>query len=92
MAVRPASGDRTDASNPTARRFAGWARVGLAVSLLVLLGVAALGCGLKDGEQPIAPGQAVKISFIHTTDWHSRLVPYDYQPNRTDRVLGIDER
>ena len=60
--------------------------------LLAPLLLAAPGCALKEGETPIEPGQAVKISFIHTSDWHSRLVPYHYQPNRTDRVLGIDER
>ncbi len=53
----------------------------------------AQGCtDLREGEQTIAPGQAVKVTFVHTTDWHSRLVPYFYKPTRTDRVLGIDER
>ncbi len=71
------------------RRVRAWAWVAClaAVSTLALPA-----CKLKEGQQGLAPGQAVKISFIHTTDWHSRLVPYFYQSTRTDRILGIDER
>lgn len=57
-------------------------------ALMVLVG----GCELKEGEEGIAPGQAVKITFIHTTDWHSRLVPYTFEPTRADREMGIEDR
>lgn len=61
--------------------------------VLLLLGWVWTGCiELQEGERGIAPGQAVKISFIHTTDWHSRLVPYTYDPNRADTTMGIDIR
>ena len=66
-------------------------RLGLALAAL-LPAFANPGCSLREGEQPPAPGQAVKVSFIHTTDWHSRLVPYTFKPTRTDNNLGIDER
>jgi len=56
-------------------------------SLIFLLG----SCTGESGERPLKKGEAVRITFIHTTDWHSRLVPYTYATTRIDRDLGIDE-
>lgn len=34
-------------------------------------------------------GQQVHLTFLHTTDIHSRLLPYDFSPLRTDVDLGL---
>ncbi len=61
-------------------------RVWLAVSVLALL--AAPGC-LKETKVSPVEGHDVKITFIHTADWHSRLLPYNLQVSITDQGLGL---
>ncbi len=34
-------------------------------------------------------GQDVRLVLIHTSDVHSRLLPYQYAPNTPDRNLGL---
>ncbi len=59
--------------------------------------VAALTCALvltsclevQKGENPTLAGQKVRLTFLHTSDIHSRLLPYDLAPLKSDRDLGI---
>ena len=34
-------------------------------------------------------GQDVRMTFMHTSDIHSRLIPYDFSPLKTDIDLGL---
>ncbi len=47
------------------------------------------GC-LLETEQPLLEGHDVKITFIHTSDIHSRLLPYALDVGETDESLGLD--
>jgi 2',3'-cyclic-nucleotide 2'-phosphodiesterase (5'-nucleotidase family) len=40
-------------------------------------------------EQPNLVGQDIRLTFIHTSDIHSRLFPYDMVPNRFDEDDGL---
>jgi 5'-nucleotidase/UDP-sugar diphosphatase len=40
-------------------------------------------------EQPDLVGQDIRLTFIHTSDIHSRLFPYEFQPNRFDAEDGL---
>lgn len=42
-----------------------------------------------DGGAPDLAGQAVRLTFLHTSDLHSRLYPYDFDPSFTDNGLGL---
>lgn len=51
------------------------------------------GCGLVpvsvDGDAPAMVGQDVRLTVLHTSDIHSRLVEYDFDPSFTDNQLGL---
>lgn len=57
--------------------------------LLLSLG----GCGLvpqaMDGGAPDLSGQEVRLTILHTSDLHSRLMEYDFDPSFTDNQLGL---
>ncbi len=55
---------------------------------VVLLG---LTCCTVEGWSPDLTGQDVRLTILHTSDMHSRLLPYDYVPMYTDEQLGLDE-
>ncbi len=59
----------------------------LAFSLMIPAGT---GC-LKETEIPDIDGHDIKVTFIHTSDWHSRLLPYYLQVGESDKALGLDE-
>lgn len=40
-------------------------------------------------EQPNLVGQDIRLTFIHTSDIHSRLFPYHFIPNTFDRQDGL---
>ena len=42
-----------------------------------------------DQEQATLEGQDLRLTILHTSDIHSRLLPYDLQPLTTDRNLGL---
>ncbi len=42
-----------------------------------------------DREPPNLVGQDVRLTFIHTSDIHSRLFPYTFVPNRFERDYGL---
>jgi len=52
-----------------------------------LLGLAA--CTVE-GWSPDLTGQDVRLTILHTSDIHSRLLPYEYDPMYTDEQLGLD--
>ena len=52
----------------------------------ILLG----GClGTTSVEPPAIAGQDVRLTILHTSDLHSRLMPYHFEPSFTDRSLGL---
>ena len=34
-------------------------------------------------------GHGIRVTFLHTSDWHSRLLPYDLDVLATDERLGL---
>jgi len=55
------------------------------VGLLALLFT---GCTVQK-PQPNLVGQDIRLTVIHTADIHSRLFPYNFVPNATDRDFGL---
>lgn len=42
-----------------------------------------------EGEEIPLEGQEVRLTLLHTSDIHSRLIPYDFAPLKTDVDLGL---
>jgi 2',3'-cyclic-nucleotide 2'-phosphodiesterase (5'-nucleotidase family) len=42
-----------------------------------------------EGRDLDLAGQQVRLTILHTSDLHSRLLPYDFRPLRTDVDLGL---
>lgn len=61
-------------------------------SKIVLLTAAltAASC-LNDPAPPDLDGVPVRLTFLHLSDIHSRIFPYDMVPQYTDRELGLEE-
>lgn len=57
---------------------------------LLLCSVALASCSLVNGGNPALDDQDVRLTILHTSDFHSRLVPYVFSPGLTDRDLGLD--
>lgn len=57
--------------------------------LTVLVGLAMAGCSVRT-SQPDIEGREIAVRFVHTTDIHSRLIPYRMEVTRTDETLGLD--
>ncbi len=60
-------------------------RFATAIALLLLSGC------LPDAGAPDLDGVPVRLTILHTSDLHSRLIPYDMVPQFTDRELGLEE-
>jgi 2',3'-cyclic-nucleotide 2'-phosphodiesterase (5'-nucleotidase family) len=58
-----------------------------AFAALALIHVSCL--PLLPGEDIDLSGQQVKLTLLHTSDIHSRLLPYDFNPAKTDVDLGL---
>jgi 2',3'-cyclic-nucleotide 2'-phosphodiesterase (5'-nucleotidase family) len=56
---------------------------------VLLASVALAGCTVSR-PQPALTGQDIRLTFLHTSDIHSRLIPYDMVPTRTDQQMGLD--
>lgn len=69
---------------PTAIALAG--KVSSTVALLALSISSAC---YQVTEQPILAGQDVRLTVLHTSDIHSRLLPYEQLPGLIDRGLGL---
>jgi len=59
-----------------------------AAALLLCGALIATGCTVTR-EKPNLIGQDVRVTFIHTSDLHSRLFPYFQVPNRFDQNDGL---
>jgi len=46
------------------------------------------GCG-RQNTNPVVEGQDIRLTFLHTSDIHSRLLPYDMTVQATDVALGL---
>lgn len=57
-------------------------------SVIFFVGLAICGCNL-DTDQPSLEGQDITVTFLHTTDIHSRLLPYRMKVAYTDQNLGL---
>ncbi len=44
---------------------------------------------VMQGEDIDLSGQEVRLTLLHTSDIHSRLIPYDFAPLKTDTDLGL---
>jgi 2',3'-cyclic-nucleotide 2'-phosphodiesterase (5'-nucleotidase family) len=44
---------------------------------------------VMEGEDTDLSGQEVRLTLLHTSDIHSRLIPYDFAPLKTDTDLGL---
>lgn len=42
-----------------------------------------------DGDGPATVGQDLRLTILHTSDIHSRLIEYDFDPSFTDNQLGL---
>ncbi|MCY1015224.1 bifunctional metallophosphatase/5'-nucleotidase [Pyxidicoccus sp. MSG2] len=42
-----------------------------------------------EGQDYNLAGQEVRLTLLHTSDIHSRLIPYDFAPLKTDQDLGL---
>ncbi len=45
---------------------------------------------LTEGSAPDVAGQAVRMTFLHTSDIHSRVFEYNFEPSFTDESLGLE--
>jgi 5'-nucleotidase/UDP-sugar diphosphatase len=58
--------------------------------LISLLALGLLSCmPLVEGVPFELAGQEVRLTLLHTSDIHSRLIPYEFSPLRTDVDLGL---
>ncbi len=68
-------------------------RAALFVAPLVVAPLALAGCQMLpttvDSDAPALVGQDVRLTILHTSDIHSRLLPYDFDPSFTDNQLGL---
>lgn len=65
----------------------------LARSAWIVLWIVALvssGCIIKGGN-PNLDDQDVRLTILHTSDFHSRIIKYRFSPGLTDRNLGLDQ-
>lgn len=66
-------------------------RFGSVLAAIVLVTLTAAGCRVLTGGNPNLENQDVRLTILHTSDFHSRLVPYVFTPGLTDQDLGLDE-
>jgi len=62
---------------------------GLGLYLAVALGGCQMLPTARMGDSPALVGQDVRLTILHTSDLHSRLLPYDFDPSFTDNQLGL---
>jgi 2',3'-cyclic-nucleotide 2'-phosphodiesterase (5'-nucleotidase family) len=56
--------------------------------IAVVVGLAMAGCNITT-PRPDLDGQDIRVTFVHTTDMHSRLIPYAMKVSQTDKNLGL---
>jgi len=62
---------------------------GIHAAVAIAMLAAAGSCTIRS-ESPSLDGQSVRLTILHTSDIHSRLVPYDLDPGVVDQGLGLD--
>lgn len=72
-------------SSPTARI----ALRPLRLAAFVAAALVHLSCPTLQGYDIDLAGQQVRLTLLHTSDLHSRLLPYDFNPLKTDVDLGL---
>jgi 5'-nucleotidase/UDP-sugar diphosphatase len=60
----------------------------LAVLVVAFAGSSA--CTTIETTYPALEGQDVRLTLLHTSDLHSRLIKYRFTPGATDQGLGLD--
>ncbi len=63
-------------------------RLLVAGAAVVAVVIWASGCTVQQ-DQPDLEGQDIRLTFIHTSDIHSRLFPYNFSPNTFDKGYGL---
>ncbi|TVR03201.1 MAG: bifunctional metallophosphatase/5'-nucleotidase [Deltaproteobacteria bacterium] len=58
------------------------------VAGFTVLALLLAGCAIQEGQPRELP-DALSLTILHTSDWHSRLLPYDMDVVRTDQNLGL---
>ena len=61
--------------------------IGVVIPMLLLLTT----CAEQHEYPPIAEGLAVRVTFLHTSDIHSRLLPFRMAVTYTDNSLGLKQ-
>ena len=68
---------------------------GRAMKIPAILALFTAGCSLVpttvDAPPPAITGQDVRLTLLHTSDLHSRMLPYHYSPLYTDNTLGMPD-
>jgi 2',3'-cyclic-nucleotide 2'-phosphodiesterase (5'-nucleotidase family) len=64
-------------------------RAAFTFTFTVAIGLSLASC-LVQGWQPDLKEQDVRLTVFHTSDWHSRLVPYTYDPPAPIETLGLN--
>lgn len=65
-------------------------RLLLILTSLVLVGLGIGACGREGQPLPDLKDRDVQVTFLHTSDIHSRLLSYKLTPGRTDINFGLD--
>jgi 5'-nucleotidase / UDP-sugar diphosphatase len=63
---------------------------GLLAALLLIAAALAATCAYVGPTTDIS-GQDVRLTILHTSDIHSRILPFDYAPLYTERMLGLSD-
>ena len=59
--------------------------------LVAILPLVVSGSCRIQGDFPDLDGQTVRLTLLHTSDIHSRLIPYTLDVGEVDRGLGLDQ-
>lgn len=61
------------------------------VALLPLVWSCSMLPTTKEVVGPSIEGRDVRLTLLHTSDIHSRLLPYEFDPSFTDNTLGLED-
>ncbi|MFO8070769.1 MAG: bifunctional UDP-sugar hydrolase/5'-nucleotidase [Polyangia bacterium] len=72
----------------TSRGIARGLRRSLPFALAAACGLCAFTC-IYSGDNPDLAGRDVRLTILHTSDIHSRILPYEHTPMYTEEKLGL---
>ena len=61
----------------------------LFIPVLIICGAAIIGSCTYTSEQPKTKGRDIRLTFLHTTDIHSRILPFEHSTIYTEEKLGL---